>query len=59
MRMGSAGDLPCLGKGSGGWKDHPGPAQSRGVHVPCLSSSMLWARAGRLPPLPPPLWLTA
>lgn len=59
MRTGGAGDLPCLGKGSGDWKDRPGPAQSRGMRNPCLSSSVLWAGAGRLPPLPPRLWLTA
>lgn len=59
MRTGAGDDLPCLGKGSEGWKDHPGPAQSRGMRNPCLSSSVLWAGAGRLPPLPPPLWLTA
>lgn len=59
MRTGGGGDLPCLGKGSGGWKDHPGPAWSRGMCNSCLSSSVLWAGAGRLPPLPPPLWLAA
>lgn len=56
---GAGGGLPCLEKGSRGWKDPPGSAQSRGTRTPCLSSSVLWAGAGRLPPPPPPLWLTA
>lgn len=54
MRTGGGGDLCCLGKGSGGWKDHPGPVQSRSVCNSCLSSIMLWAGAGKLPPLPSP-----
>lgn len=36
MRSGGSGDLPCMGKGPWGWKEHPGSGQSRGTHSPRL-----------------------